>query len=84
MINLGFRWALDIAFILHFETCSWMKITRSAFFQVAIHAIGDRANDLILDMYESVASANGERDRRFRVRTSDHQSITSRILDEQC
>lgn len=36
-------------------------------FQVAIHAIGDRANDLILDLYRSVASTNGMRDRRFRV-----------------
>lgn len=36
-------------------------------FQVAIHAIGDKANDLILDMYESVVSTNGMRDRRFRV-----------------
>lgn len=36
-------------------------------FQVAIHAIGDKANDMILDMYESVASKNGKRDRRFRV-----------------
>lgn len=36
-------------------------------FQVAIHAIGDRANDLILDLHSSVASTNGMRDRRFRV-----------------
>lgn len=36
-------------------------------FQVAIHAIGDKANDLILDMYGLVASTNGMRDRRFRV-----------------
>lgn len=36
-------------------------------FQVAIHAIGDKANDLILDMYESIALKNGKRDRRFRV-----------------
>ncbi|KAL2326368.1 hypothetical protein Fmac_025426 [Flemingia macrophylla] len=35
--------------------------------QVAIHAIGDRANDLILDMYGSVVSTNGIRDRRFRI-----------------
>ncbi|XP_020233457.1 protein LONG AFTER FAR-RED 3 isoform X1 [Cajanus cajan] len=35
--------------------------------QVAIHAIGDKANDLILDMYGSVASTNGMRDRRFRI-----------------
>lgn len=36
-------------------------------FQVAIHAIGDKANDMILDIYGSVASTNGMRDRRFRV-----------------
>ncbi|XWS08291.1 hypothetical protein CRYUN_Cryun41cG0067000 [Craigia yunnanensis] len=40
--------------------------------QVAIHAIGDRANDLILDMYESVASKNGKRDRRFRIEHAQH------------
>ncbi|GAB4832163.1 Protein LONG AFTER FAR-RED 3 [Ancistrocladus abbreviatus] len=40
--------------------------------QVAIHAIGDRANDLILDMYKSVAFANGMRDRRLRIEHAQH------------
>ncbi|KAB1201210.1 Transcription initiation factor TFIID subunit 2 [Morella rubra] len=40
--------------------------------QVAIHAIGDRANDLILDMYDSVVSTNGMRDRRFRIEHAQH------------
>lgn len=40
--------------------------------QVAIHAIGDKANDLILDVYESVASMNGVRDRRFRIEHAQH------------
>ncbi|THG04875.1 hypothetical protein TEA_010116 [Camellia sinensis var. sinensis] len=40
--------------------------------QVAIHAIGDRANDLILDMYKSVVSTNGMRDRRFRIEHAQH------------
>lgn len=40
--------------------------------QVAIHAIGDRANDLILDLYSSVASTNGMRDRRFRIEHAQH------------
>ncbi|KAI3844212.1 hypothetical protein MKX03_032283 [Papaver bracteatum] len=40
--------------------------------QVAVHAIGDRANDMILDLYESVASSNGKRDRRFRVEHAQH------------
>ncbi|KAH7860098.1 hypothetical protein Vadar_009293 [Vaccinium darrowii] len=40
--------------------------------QVAIHAIGDRANDLILDMYKSVVATNGMRDRRFRIEHAQH------------
>ncbi|KAK9283232.1 hypothetical protein L1049_011468 [Liquidambar formosana] len=40
--------------------------------QVAIHAIGDRANDLILDMYQSVVSMNGMKDRRFRIEHAQH------------
>ncbi|KAL7083747.1 hypothetical protein ACP275_14G181500 [Erythranthe tilingii] len=40
--------------------------------QVAVHAIGDRANDLILDLYKSVASENGMRDRRFRIEHAQH------------
>ncbi|GER37284.1 amidohydrolase family [Striga asiatica] len=40
--------------------------------QVAIHAIGDRANDLVLDLYKTVASKNGMRDRRFRIEHVQH------------
>ena len=40
--------------------------------QVMIHAIGDRANDLILSIYEQVAHENGERDRRFRIEHAQH------------
>ncbi|KAH7536777.1 hypothetical protein FEM48_Zijuj03G0022400 [Ziziphus jujuba var. spinosa] len=40
--------------------------------QVAIHAIGDKANDLILDMYDSVLTINGMRDRRFRIEHAQH------------
>lgn len=40
--------------------------------QVAIHAIGDRANDLVLDIYKSVAAQNGFRDRRFRIEHAQH------------
>ncbi|KMT17109.1 hypothetical protein BVRB_2g041630 [Beta vulgaris subsp. vulgaris] len=40
--------------------------------QVAIHAIGDKANALILDMYELVSSKNGKRDRRFRIEHAQH------------
>jgi len=39
---------------------------------VSIHAIGDQANDDVLDLYEGVAKANGTRDRRFRVEHAQH------------
>jgi predicted amidohydrolase YtcJ len=40
--------------------------------QVEVHAIGDRANDEILNIYERVEKANGPRDRRFRVEHVQH------------
>lgn len=39
---------------------------------VMIHAIGDRANKLILDIYQQVAENNGPRDRRFRIEHAQH------------
>jgi predicted amidohydrolase YtcJ len=45
-----------------------MAIERDkAGFQLAFHAIGDRANRVALDVFEAVAKANGARDRRDRV-----------------
>jgi predicted amidohydrolase YtcJ len=40
--------------------------------QVIIHAIGDRANDSILSIYEQVIRENGEHDRRFRIEHAQH------------
>ncbi|HYE13581.1 MAG TPA: amidohydrolase, partial [Pyrinomonadaceae bacterium] len=40
--------------------------------QVMIHAIGDRANDQILSIFEQVARKHGERDRRFRIEHAQH------------
>ncbi len=44
----------------------------SAGLQVAVHAIGERANALLLDIYDSVAAAHGTRDRRFRIEHAQH------------
>lgn len=45
-----------------------MAIERDkAGFQLAFHAIGDRANRVALDVFEAVAKVNGPRDRRDRV-----------------
>jgi len=40
--------------------------------QVEIHAIGDRANAEILDLYERVEKRNGPKDRRFRIEHAQH------------
>ena len=39
---------------------------------VAVHAIGDQANSVLLDLFADVARANGPRDRRFRIEHAQH------------
>ncbi|MGE3310905.1 MAG: amidohydrolase [Limisphaerales bacterium] len=39
---------------------------------IMIHAIGDAANQRILDIYQEVARDNGPRDRRFRIEHAQH------------
>src|SRR5437016_13780838 len=51
---------------------SWIGNAESAGLQIAVHAIGDRANAILLDIYDSVAKAHGPRDRRFRDEHSQH------------
>lgn len=50
----------------------YVQAADSAQLQVAVHAIGDRANALLLDLYDSVSVANGARDRRFRIEHAQH------------
>jgi hypothetical protein len=40
--------------------------------QVAVHAIGDKANHIVLGMYEEAERQNGPRDRRFRIEHAQH------------
>ncbi|MDQ3137162.1 MAG: amidohydrolase, partial [Gemmatimonadota bacterium] len=51
---------------------AWIGAADSAGLQVAVHAIGERANGLLLDIYDSVAQAHGARDRRFRLEHAQH------------
>jgi predicted amidohydrolase YtcJ len=44
--------------------------------QVEVHAIGDRANEEILNIYERVEKADGPRDRRFRIEHVQHLRAT--------
>lgn len=40
--------------------------------QIGVHAIGDRANAELLDVFEAATRSNGPRDRRFRVEHAQH------------
>ena len=40
--------------------------------QLAVHAIGDRANDWIIDQFFQVFNSNGKKDRRFRIEHAQH------------
>jgi predicted amidohydrolase YtcJ len=42
--------------------------------QICIHAIGDQAISIILDMYAQAAEKNGPRDRRFRIEHCQHMA----------
>jgi predicted amidohydrolase YtcJ len=54
---------------------SWIEEADAAGLHVIVHAIGDRANDWLLDVYRDVARAHGARDRRFRVEHAQHLSM---------
>ena len=51
---------------------AWVGGADSAGLQVVVHAIGERANGLLLSIFDSVARAHGARDRRFRVEHAQH------------
>jgi predicted amidohydrolase YtcJ len=49
-----------------------MRQADAAGLQIAVHAIGDRANSVVLDFWERLASENGKRDRRARIEHAQH------------
>jgi predicted amidohydrolase YtcJ len=54
------------------DVYDWISNADREGMQVLIHAIGDRANNFILNVYERVAQENGARDRRFRIEHAQH------------
>lgn len=50
----------------------WTIAADSAGLQVAVHAIGDHANDFILDVFEEAEKKNPNKDHRFRVEHAQH------------
>ncbi|HWP43012.1 MAG TPA: amidohydrolase [Blastocatellia bacterium] len=51
-----------------------IKAADKAGLQCSVHAIGDKANKLLLDYFEEAARENGPRDRRFRIEHAQHIS----------
>ncbi|OLE14993.1 MAG: amidohydrolase, partial [Gemmatimonas sp. 13_1_20CM_3_60_15] len=51
---------------------SWTSNADKSGLHVIVHAIGDRAIDLQLNIFERVARENGARDRRFRIEHAQH------------
>jgi len=49
-----------------------IRAADAAGLQVAVHAIGDRANAVLLDIFEKVITQNGPRDRRWRIEHAQH------------
>jgi len=49
-----------------------IKDADKAGLQCSVHAIGDRANNILLNYFEEVAKENGPRDRRFRIEHAQH------------
>ncbi len=49
-----------------------MREADKAGLQCSVHAIGDKANNLLLNYFEAIEKANGKRDRRFRIEHAQH------------
>ncbi|MDX1671252.1 MAG: amidohydrolase [Balneolaceae bacterium] len=54
------------------ELKDWIRNADRAGLQVTVHAIGDKANRLLLNIYKKVFTENGPRDRRFRIEHAQH------------
>src|SRR5262249_2448346 len=48
------------------------RVAEKAGLQPAVHAIGDEANHILLNLYDEIEAQNGKRDRRPRVEHAQH------------
>ncbi len=51
-----------------------LKSADAASLQLCVHAIGDRAISMTLDMFAQIEKTNGKRDRRWRIEHSQHMA----------
>ena len=62
---------------------TWISEADNKNLQITVHAIGDKANNTLLNTYETVIQSNGIKDRRFRIEHAQHldQNDISRFSD---
>jgi predicted amidohydrolase YtcJ len=51
-----------------------LQAADAAGLQICVHAIGDQAISMMLDIYEQIEKANGKKDRRWRIEHSQHMA----------
>ncbi len=62
-------WTTSVA-----EMREWIPAADKAGLAITTHAIGDEANDIVLDIYADAVRQNGARHRRFRIEHAQHLS----------
>ena len=62
--------AMDV--VLDGQLEKWGMAADRAGLQLSIHAIGDSANSLVLDLFEKIVKTNPPWDRRFRIEHAQH------------
>ena len=65
-----FGLAMDV--VLDGRLERWSLAADKAGMQLSIHAIGDSANSIVLDMFERIVKQNPRWDRRFRIEHAQH------------
>ena len=54
---------------------NWVSSADNKNLQVTVHAIGDKANHTLLNIFDSVIKKNGKKDRRFRLEHAQHLAL---------
>lgn len=66
----------DSGFFINTEEnlSKWIMEADDAELQILVHAIGDKANHSILNIFDQLVLKNGKKDRRFRIEHAQHLS----------
>jgi predicted amidohydrolase YtcJ len=66
----------DSGFFINTEEnlSKWIREADDAELQILVHAIGDKANHSILNIFEELVHKNGKKDRRLRIEHAQHLS----------